>query len=147
MSHLRVVNRTRGTVVASRVQVASGVWSRLRGYLGRPEPAEGEGILLAPCNAVHTFGMTYPLDVLFLDPRGTVLSSVESLAPWRKTRRVKGARYALEVRTGSIRASATEPGDELAWMPPRAATPRGEPITEDHVHKHGGAEPTPSRRS
>ena len=73
MSHLRIINRTRGTVVGSRVAVASGWWSRLRGFLGRPKPHEGEGILLVSCNMVHTFGMTFPLDILFLSAEGRVL--------------------------------------------------------------------------
>lgn len=150
MSHLRVVNRTRGTVVGSRVDVANGVWSRVRGYLGRPEPTEGEGLLLAPCNAVHMFGMTYPLDVLFLDARGEVVEVVENLQPWRRSRRVRGARYALEVPAGTIDATSTCPGDELAWMPPRAATTRAKPHADPGKHtidQHEGAPATPARRS
>ena len=56
MSTLRVVNRTRGAVVGSRVQVADRFWSRLRGFLGRPQPSPGEGLLLTPCDGVHMFG-------------------------------------------------------------------------------------------
>lgn len=150
MSHLRVVNRTRGTVVGSRVDVANGVWSRVRGYLGRPEPTEGEGLLLAPCNAVHMFGMTYPLDVLFLDARGEVVEVVEDLRPWRRSRRVRGARYALEVPAGTIDATGTRVGDELAWMPPRAAWSQSEPQDnpgKDTIDRHEEAVATPSRRS
>lgn len=146
MNQLRVVNRTRGTVVGSHVGLANGVWSRLRGYLGRPEPGEGEGILLAPCNAVHTFGMAYPLDIVFLDSQGRVLETVESLSPWRKTRRVGGARYVLEVRAGTIEATATARGDEFAWMPPRAGAHYAGPTEKHHVERQDRAAFTPSRR-
>lgn len=119
MSTLRIVNRTRGTVVGSRVTVADTWWSRARGYLGRRRPGEGEGLLLVPCRGIHTFGMTFPLDVLFLDSRGRVLESARQVRPWRQPLRVQAARYVLEVPVGTIDASETRQGDELAWMPPR----------------------------
>jgi len=143
---VRILNRTRGTVIGSHVEVADGLWSRVRGYLGRPEPDEGEGILLTPCNAVHMFGMKYPLDVLFLDSRGTVIEVAERLAPWRRTRRVRGARYALEVRAGTVEATGTEPGDGLAWTPPRSSLPYSGPLAKDHVDRqHAAAASTPPR--
>ena len=120
MSHLRIINRTRGTVVGSRVAVASGWWSRLRGFLGRPQPNEGEGILLVSCNMVHTFGMTFPLDVLFLSAEGEVLDIAGHLQPWKRSARVGAARYVLEVPAGTIEATGTQSGDEFTWMPPQS---------------------------
>jgi hypothetical protein len=130
-------------VVASHVEVANGLWRRFRGYLGRPEPGEGEGILLTPCSAVHTFGMAYALDILFLDARGRVLEVVGNLKPWRKTRRVRGARHVLEVRAGTIGATATEREDELAWMPPRTGAPYAGPTVGPNFEKHERAAVTP----
>lgn len=124
MKTLRVSNRSRGTLLGSHVRLADRLWSRVRGYLARPEPEEGEGILLVPCNAVHTFGVPFPLDILFLGADGTVLDTEEELRPWRWTRRVSRARYVLEVPSGTIRASETERGDELTWAAPRAGAPR-----------------------
>lgn len=122
MSQLRIVNRTRGTVVGSHVLVADDWWGRLRGYLGRRRPTSGEGILLVPCNAIHTLGMRFPLDVLFLDSGGRVIASAPNVRPWRGARRVTAARYVLEVPVGTIEGTGTCPGDELAWSPPRTQT-------------------------
>jgi uncharacterized protein len=122
MSELRVVNRTRGTVVGSQITVADTWWQRARGYLGRQRPDEGEGLLLVPCNGIHTYGMTFPLDVLFLDRHGRVLESAPRVRPWRQPLRVQAARYVLEVPEGTIEATGTCKGDELAWLPPREAT-------------------------
>jgi uncharacterized membrane protein (UPF0127 family) len=113
---VRIVNRSRGTVVASRVSVADSWASRVRGYLARPEPEEGEGILLVPCNSIHTFGMGFPIDALFVSSDGRVLEVAHELRPWRRPLRVRGARYVLEVPAGTAAASLTEKGDGLAWM-------------------------------
>ncbi len=134
MSGVRIINRTRGTVLGSRIRVAYTFWSRMRGYLGRPSPAEGEGMLLVPCNSVHTYGMRFPLDLIFLDDSGRVLRSIPRVRPWEKPKRVTSAHYVLEVPAGTIEATETTTGDELTWLPPRslsvrrtrpAATPSG----------------------
>ena len=62
---MRIENRTRNTVLGSRVVLAATWWSRLRGFLGSHDPLPGEGILLIPCNGVHTYGMSFSIDVLF----------------------------------------------------------------------------------
>lgn len=64
------------------------------------------------------FGMRFPLDIVFLDGKGRVLELVSSLRPWKRTRRVPGAAYVLEVPNGTIRISGTEVGDELTWREP-----------------------------
>jgi uncharacterized protein len=112
---MRITNRTRNTLLGTRVTPAPTFWSRLRGYIGRPRPKQGDGILLVPCDAIHTWWMSFDLDVLFVDDRGRVLELVRSLRPWKRTRKVAGARYVLEVPAGTIDASGTRVGDELSW--------------------------------
>jgi len=113
---MRITNRTRQTILGATVEPADTFWRRLRGYIGRPEPKRGEGILLVECDAIHTWWMAFDLDVLFLDERGGVLDLVRSLGPWKRTRRVSGARYVLEVPPGTIDRSGTQVGDELTWQ-------------------------------
>jgi len=115
---MQITNRTRNTLIGTRVRQAATFWSRLRGYIGRPEPRQGEGILFVPCKAIHTCWMSFSLDVLFLDEKGKVLKLVRAMAPWKFTRLVPGARYALEVPVGTINASGTSVGDELTWRNP-----------------------------
>ena len=115
---MRITNRSRNTLLGSRVMLASSWWARIRGYLGRSGPGPGEGILLVHCNGIHTFGMSTDLDVLFLDGKGSVLELVRSLRPWRKPRRVSGAVYVLEIPVGTIDASGTRVGDDLTWREP-----------------------------
>ena len=105
--------------MGSNIQVADTWASRLRGYVGRPAPAEGEGLLLSPCTGIHTLGMGFSIDVLFLDDEGKVLDLIPALRPWRRSRRVSDARYVLELPTGTIKATGTDVGDVLSWQLPR----------------------------
>ena len=112
---MHIVNRTRGTVLGSNVRLADTGLGRLRGLLFRPEPRTGEGLLLTPCNAIHTWGMRFSLDVVFLDAAGRVLRVIEALGPGRTPGRVPGGRYVLELPVGTIRATGTVVGDACSW--------------------------------
>ena len=123
MGTLRVVNRTRRAVVGSKVRVADGFWSRLRGFLGRPQPSPGEGILLTPCDGVHMFGMRFPLDVVFLSDEGRVVHVVEALQPWQRTPRIPAAQAVLELPVGTLGRTGTMVGDRFGWDDIEMATP------------------------
>jgi uncharacterized protein len=114
---MRIVNLTRGTVLGTRVALADTWWTRFRGFLGGRVPQRGEGILLTPCNAVHTYGMAFALDVVFLGADGGVLHMIPEMAPWRRSPRVAGCRYVLEVPPGTIRQTGTSVGDSFTWTP------------------------------
>ena len=115
MKTVRVVNATRGREVGARVDLADSWWGRLRGLIGRAELDPGEGLLLAPCKAVHMYGVGFPIDVAFLDPGGVVVALYRDLAPGARSRWHGESRYALELPSGALASSGTEVGDVLAW--------------------------------
>ena len=83
-------------------------------------------MLLSPCGSVHTLGMGYPLDVVFLDKEGRILRCVSRLAPFRKAR-ARRARHTLELPPGSIEGIGLKVGEVLQWAPARIETiERGE---------------------
>jgi uncharacterized membrane protein (UPF0127 family) len=114
MRTVSIANHTRGSVLGANVVVADRWWLRLRGLLGRPPLAPGEGLLLDPCRAVHMLGMSYPLDVVFVDDRRTVVATYHELAPRARTG-WHAARYALELPAGTLRDTGTHAGDSLRW--------------------------------
>jgi uncharacterized protein len=114
---VRVDNLDRDVVLGDQVGVADGWWSRCRGLLGRRELPAGHGLLLSPCGAIHMLGMAFPVDVAFLDRRRIVLALRHALRPGLRAATQRGAAYALELPSGTLRQTGTVPGDRLDWQP------------------------------
>jgi len=115
MKIVRVRNGRSGVEVASWVSVADRWWRRAIGLLGRSTLDADEGLLLAPCNAVHTIGMRFPIDVVFLDAEGCVVSTEPALRPGRLVRGGRGTQATLELPAGGVRQTDTRPGDPLIF--------------------------------
>ncbi len=96
------------------VQRSTNVLERMRGLLGRPPLAEGEGLLIVPCPSVHTLFMAYPIDLVFLDRDWRVLRLIDSLPPWRMAG-ASGAYMTLELAAGSLRWLPMTKGCRLSW--------------------------------
>ncbi len=112
---MRVINRTRQTVLVKQGRVASTPWSRLVGLLGRRFFEPGDGLLLRGEQAIHTLGMFFPIDVVYLDRQARVLRAVRALAPLRLGPLVRGAQDVLELPVGTLVATDTREGDELVF--------------------------------
>ncbi len=109
----RVHNRTKGTLLASRVEIADSFFARLVGLLGRRSLAPGGGVLLIPCNSVHTIGMRFPVDIVLLSRSATIVGLQRSVAPYSIVWPNRGARSVLELPSETISASRSEKGDVL----------------------------------
>jgi len=96
------------------VWLAKNYWQRLRGLLGRPKLSETQGLMLQPCNQVHTMGMAYAIDAIFLDEKGVIVNLIHSLKPLRQARG-RGATYTLEVASGMAKKHHLNIGDQLQW--------------------------------
>lgn len=89
--------------------VATSMLSRMRGLLARPALRSNEGMLLHSCNMIHTFGMRYPIDVLFLRRDGLVLKIAETVKP-RRARSHLRAHCVLELAAGEAVRCGISPG-------------------------------------
>jgi uncharacterized membrane protein (UPF0127 family) len=107
-----LVNATKKTVVSDNCHFANTVLKRMVGLLNRGQFGAGEGLLLDRCYGIHTFGMRFPIDVLFLDKDLCVIRAVKALPPYR-TCVVKKSVYVLEVPVGALDASRTGEGDQI----------------------------------
>ncbi|HKC60369.1 MAG TPA: DUF192 domain-containing protein [Myxococcales bacterium] len=117
---IRLVNRTRGAILADRVERAERVLDRMRGLLGRAALGDGEALAIAPCGSIHTFFMKFEIDAVFLDRRGRVVRALPGLRPWRATRFHLRAEQVVELPAGTLERTGTREGDELAFEPPAA---------------------------
>lgn len=113
---MRFLNQSRGRCLADQVVACRTFWSRLRGGLNQGALQPGQGWYLTPCRAVHTLGMQFPLDAVYLSSQGRVLRVVR-LAPWRLGPWLPAARGVLELPAGSCTPETCQAGDQLQTIP------------------------------
>jgi uncharacterized membrane protein (UPF0127 family) len=99
-----------------QIRVARSPRSRLLGMALRRRPPPDTGLLIPGCRSVHTFGMRFTLDLVWLDRAGRVLAVDEGVPPCRV--RVRRDAFAVvEVAAGNsgrIRAMAEPQRNRLA---------------------------------
>jgi uncharacterized protein len=101
---MQIVVASSGMVVASEVKWAKSFRDRARGLMGVDDMPEGCAIAFEPARQIHTFGMRFPLDLVFCDREWHVLHVVRSMAPARMTRPVWRSRFVLELAGGRLPA-------------------------------------------
>ena len=105
-------NSTRNTCLATEPRLADSFFSRLKGLLGTKKLAEGAALIISPCSSVHTFGMSYPIDVLFIDANDKVVKIVNALEPGHIAACRSGS-YVIELPAGTAQNSLTQIGDRI----------------------------------
>ena len=113
-----VTNNTRQTLLVSDLEVAETGWQRTRGLIGRSARNfnKGKGLWLLSCEGVHTFGMTFPIDVAYLDSDDRVVHMYQNLRPFRVGKVKRRVKSVLELPAGVLAESRTEVGDHLQFL-------------------------------
>lgn len=106
-----VIART-GGALADTIEVAGDSDARRRGLLGRDALAPGTALVIAPCSAVHTFGMRFSIDVIFAARNGRVLKIARDVRP-RRLAAAWGAFAAIEMAAGEAGRRDVQIGDIL----------------------------------
>jgi uncharacterized protein len=114
---MMIINETRGTVLAEQALRAADFLSRLVGLLNRSGLKKGEGLILDPSNAIHSFFMRFSFDAVFLDKENRVVGLLRSFRPFRISPVFPAARLTLELPSGTITASATAINDTITILP------------------------------
>jgi hypothetical protein len=115
MRRVRVVNRTRGVLLAERAELADNFWTRFMGLMGRRELPAGTGLVLKPGGGIHMWFMRIPLDVVHVDKRDRVTHVLRGIKPWRFGPLFVGGKLAIELPVGT--ADGTRVGDEIEIEP------------------------------
>src|SRR5262249_54525067 len=108
-------NRTRQAHLATALAVADTHWTRLRGLLGLAtnDFRNGSGLWIVPCHGVHTLGMGFAIDVLYLDRGLKVVDLRLDVRPWRFTPVLRHAASVLELPCGTAAETNTAVGDTI----------------------------------
>jgi hypothetical protein len=110
---MKIVNISKNTVIADHVALAVRPLARLVGLLNRKGLPKGEGLILKPCNSIHTFFMRFPIDALFVDKDYQVVKALPNLIPFRLTGIYLGSAFAIELPANTIQSTNTQQGDLL----------------------------------
>lgn len=114
-----VFNRTRQSFLGLRVTSADTSLMRLKGLLGRLRlKPDDDGIWLTPSRGIHTIGMLFAIDVIYLDAANRVIHLVEHLGPFRVSPLRINCASILELETRAIYSSNTKIGDDLLICAP-----------------------------
>ncbi len=108
-----VFNKSKETFLAYRVKIADSPLTRLVGLLGKRSLDPDSGLWLIPSHGIHTLGMLFTIDVVFLDENLRVVDLRELVRPFSLTSLNWQADSVLELSAHTIFKSQTEKGDEL----------------------------------
>ena len=110
-----VRNAAHNTTLGEAIEVAATAAQRVRGLLGRDCLEDGQGLLFKNCASLHTFFMTFPIDIIYADRKGKVLKVAPGVKPFKFVAAPMRAFYAIELPEGAIERSGTRVGDMLAF--------------------------------
>jgi hypothetical protein len=113
-----VYNLTRQSFLSLGVKVADTQWDRLRGLIGHLRLQGDDGLWVVPSQGIHTVGLTFPVDVVYLDASSRVVQLIEHLGPFHIGPLRRRARSVLELPTASVFCSNTQIGDQFVICPP-----------------------------
>ncbi len=106
-----ITNLTRKTVIATKAVVADSIGLRIKGLLGKNQLAAGEALIIKPCNSIHTFGMRFAIDVVFIDRDNKITGIIHNLRPNRITGIYYKAYYTIELPSRALPSTLSELGD------------------------------------
>lgn len=115
MKAFRYINGTSNEMIAYKVFTADNFLQRLFGLLFKNPLNDGEALLIRGCTGIHTIGMRYSIDVVFIDESGKIISVIKDIPPWRFTPNIKGARSVIEFRSGFLRDKSLGAGDRIIF--------------------------------
>ena len=108
-----VINLTKKTWLATKVRKADNFLTRLVGLLKRKTLGPEEALWLMPSKGIHTIGMKFPIDVVYLNRKNSVVRLISGMAPYRISGVNLRTYSILELPNGTIKKSRTEIGDQM----------------------------------
>lgn len=117
MQTVQIFNVTKGVVIAPQAQLACTLIPRLKGLLGRSGLGQDQGLILKPCNSIHTFFMRFTIDVLFLDKNMRIVKIINSMPPFRLSPLVWTSQMAVELPAGKVAQTETQVDDIVELKP------------------------------
>jgi len=116
VKRIRILNATRDEPLVESAEVADGFWSRMRGLLGHAPLAQGEGMVIIPCQWIHTLFMGFSIDVVYLGDDLRVVHLQENVSPNRLCSPVPRSSCVVELPARAISRAGVQIGDQLEFQ-------------------------------
>lgn len=110
-----IVSRNDIEVISIKGMQTQSMKERLGGLLVLEALNQEQALWISPCNSVHTFGMKYVLDLVYIDKNNKVSSLVKNIKPWRMSLCLQ-AKTVIELLAGSIQHLDIQLGDSCKWQ-------------------------------
>jgi uncharacterized membrane protein (UPF0127 family) len=111
---MKAINETTGECIADFIEEAKTPLARMKGLLGRDSLSSGEGLFIHPCKGIHTFGMKFPIDIIFLNRENRVVAIRKSIPANRMSPYYFTASCVLELPAGTIECLRIVKGDRIS---------------------------------
>ncbi len=108
-----LTSQTQNRILIPRLREAISFWQRSKGLLGTSALAAEEALWIRRCNSIHTIGMNYAIDVIYLNKNLQVVAIKENIAPFRLTAPVWRASSVVELAAGQIARLKISVGEVL----------------------------------
>ena len=106
----------KGVVICEKVELANNFYKRFMGLMYRKSMKENEGLLLDPCNQIHTFGMKFTIDTITISRDNIITKIDEKVEPGKVRPKVKDGKKVLELTAGTSEKYGLELGDVIEFQ-------------------------------
>lgn len=110
----RYIVKVNDKVICQRMKKAKSAYARMKGLMFTSSFNEDDfdGLMLEPCNSIHSFFMKMQFHAVFLDKQNSIVKILKSMKPWRFSRMYLKANKVLEL-PDSTNIDYLNKGDQL----------------------------------
>lgn len=105
-----------GKIICPDIENANNFFRRFMGLMCRKSMPLDHGLLLTPCNEIHTFFMRFAIDTVYISKDNTIVYIDEAVEPNKIRKRVKGAYKVLELNAGIAKEIGIAAGDKINFL-------------------------------
>lgn len=109
---MKIIHQRTNTILGSNIKKATSFKDRLVGLMFQDEMKGMDGLLLEPCRSIHNFFVRFPIDVVFISKKNTVVKVIRNFRPWQVSGIYLKATKTLELPAGVLHDDIN-PGDTL----------------------------------
>ncbi len=110
---MTLYHKERECLIVNNLEIAGDIRSKTRGLIGHPPLEPGQALMIPGSRWIHTFSMSFPIDVIYIDKKGRIVALTENLPPRRIDRPVLRAQAVIEMAAGEIHRLALKVGEHL----------------------------------